>query len=564
MRHLPSRAAPRSWTRRTDAGRLRARLPGLALWLLLCVPPLLYVLDGLSGPQRWATLAGFPLLALAVLVRRRAPLVAVAVPVVPSLVLSVQLFTGAYFLALAVLGHLAGVRVARARPALWFFTGVALAGVPVCALAARTLWPWFTFLMTLLLNVVLPWLLGRYRRQYAQLVRTGWQLADRMEREQQAVADRTRLRERTRIAGDMHDSLGHELALIALRAGALELDPELAADRRAAAGELRAAAGAATERLREIIGVLRTDDEGAPRRSADESVPELVARARASGLTVTLEQPDEAERPDRAEWPDGAERPGGPEQPDGTERAGAEQAGAAGLPGMTGPAVHRLVQEALTNAAKHAPGAAVRVRIERAEGQLRVTVTNAAPPPGPAPAAVSGGSGLVGLDERVRLAGGTLHSGPTPDDGFTVAARLPLTGGPLTGSDAAPQPTAAARELDRARRQVRRRLRQTVTVPLAVTAALLVLMGAFALVSTEWTILDRASYDRLRPGMPRTQVDDLVPFFHLDVPPEGTPAPPHGWSCTYYGIDPDTTAAYELCFAEGRLVRKAVAHRRDR
>ncbi|MER6309901.1 histidine kinase [Streptomyces sp. NPDC001657] len=541
MRRLPSRAALRSWTRRTDPGRLRARLPGLALWLLLCVPPLLYALEDPAGPQRWATLAGFPLLALAVLVRRRAPLVAVAVPVVPSLVLSVQLFTGAYVLALAVLGHLAGVRMARARPALWFFTGVALAGVPVCALAARTLWPWFTFLMTLLLNVVLPWLLGRYRRQYAELVRTGWQLADRMEGEQQAVADRTRLRERARIAGDMHDSLGHELALIALRAGALELDPELTADRRAAAGELRAAAGAATERLREIIGVLRTDDEGAPRRSADESLPELVARARASGMTVTLEQPDETERPDRAERP-----------------------GAAGLPGMTGPAVHRLVQEALTNAAKHAPGAAVRVRIERAEGLLRVTVTNAAPPPGPAPAAVSGGSGLVGLDERVRLAGGTLHSGPAPDGGFTVAARLPLTGGPFTGSDAAPQPTAAARELDRARRQVRRRLRQTVTVPLALFAALLVLMGVFALVSTEWTVLDRASYDRLRPGMPRAQVDDLVPFFHLDVPPEGTPAPPRGWSCTYYGIDPDTTAAYELCFAEGRLVRKAVAHRRAR
>ncbi|UZJ29536.1 sensor histidine kinase [Streptomyces endophytica] len=548
MRRLPSPAALWSWTRRADAGRLRARLPGLVLWLLLCVPPLC-TLDDPPGPRRWATLAGFPLLALAVLVRRRAPLVAVAVPVVPSLVLSVQLFTGAYALALAVLGYLAGVRPARARPALWFFTGVALAGVPVCALVTRTLWPWFTFLLALLLNVVLPWLLGRYRRQYGELVRTGWRLADRMEREQQAVADRTRLRERARIAGDMHDSLGHELALIALRAGALELDPGLDADRRAAAGELRAAAGAATERLREIIGVLRTDDEGAPRRPADGSVAGLVARARASGMTVTLEQPDGA-------GPlGGAERPGGAEQPGGD---------AAGLPGMTGPAVHRLVQEALTNAAKHAPGAAVRVRIERAEGQLRVTVTNAAPPPGPAPAAVSGGSGLVGLDERVRLAGGTLRTGPAPDGGFTVTAHLPLAGGPFAGSDAAPQPTAAARELDRARRQVRRRLRQTVAVPLAVTAALLVLMGVFALVSTDWTILDRADYDRLRPGMPRTRVADLVPFFRLDAPPDGTPAPPRGWSCTYYGVDADPDAAYELCFADGRLVRKAVAHRRDR
>lgn len=64
--------------------------------------------------------------------------------------------------------------------------------------------------------------------------------------------------------------------------------------------------------------------------------------------------------------------------------------------------------------------------------------------------------------------------------------------------------------------------------------------------------------------MPRTQVDGLVPFFHLDVPQDGTPAPPRGWSCTYYGIDPDTDAAYELRFAEGCVARKAVAHRRDR
>ena len=105
--------------------------------------------------------------------------------------------------------------------------------------------PVIVFLILGVIGVVLPWLLGRYRRQYAELARTGWQLAERMEREQQAVADRTRLRERARIAGDMHDSLGHDLALIALRAGALEVDPRLDADRQAAAGELRAAAGTA-------------------------------------------------------------------------------------------------------------------------------------------------------------------------------------------------------------------------------------------------------------------------------------------------------------------------------
>ncbi|MFJ9416328.1 sensor histidine kinase [Streptomyces sp. NPDC101227] len=517
----------------------RGRLPGLALWLILCVP-LVATFDAPHALQRWATLAGFPLLGLAVLVRRRWPLAAVAIPVVPSLVVSEQLATGAYSLALALLGYLAGVRMARAQPALWCFAGVAAAGVPLCALVSRTLWPWFTLLVALLLNVVLPWLLGRYRRQYAELVRTGWRLADRMEREQRAVADRTRLRERARIAGDMHDSLGHDLALIALRAGALEVDPALDADRRAAAGALREAAGTATERLQEIIGVLRTDDEGAPPAPSTVSVSALARRARESGMTVTVERVGDDDAPEP--------------------------------PAMTGHALHRVVQEALTNAAKHAPGAAVGIRTVRSAERATVTVTvtngprpvtRGPRPDGSARDPVSGGSGLVGLDERVRLAGGTLRSGPTPEGGFAVTARLPLTGGPAPGAPAPPEPTAAERELAQAQRRVRRRLWQTVALPSAALVALFVLMGVFALVSPGWTVLDRAAFRSLRIGMPRAQVESVVPFFALDTPPDGTPKPPRGWSCTYYGVDVETTSAYELCFAGGRLVRADTVHRRD-
>ncbi|MEU9113825.1 histidine kinase [Streptomyces sp. NPDC048483] len=521
---------PRGPVHRRLPARLRGRLPGLALWLILCGGPAA-TFDSPGALQRWATLAGFPLLGLAVLLRKRWPLGAVAVPVAPSLMISVQLATGAYSLALALLGYLAGVRMGRAQPALWFFTGIAVAGVPLCALVTHSLWPWFTFLIALLLNVVLPWLVGRHGRQYAELARTGWQLADRMEREQQAVADRTRLRERARIAGDMHDSLGHDLALIALRAGALEIAPGPDADRRAAAGELRAAAATATERLREIIGVLRTDDEGAPRTPAAESVTALVRRARASGMRVTVEEAGEV--------------------PD------------AELPPMTGHALHRVVQEALTNAAKHAPGAAVTVRIVRSAERLRVTVANGPRPEGPAPDPASGGSGLVGLDERVRLAGGTLRSGPTPEGGFALTARLPPHGGPVTAA-AAPEPTTAARELAKAQRQVRRRLRQTVSLPLAALVALLALMGVFALVSPGWTALDRAAYDGLRTGMRRAEVVSAAPFFTLDAAPDSTPAPPRGWSCTYYSVGPDSSSAYELCFADDRLVRRQVVHaRRD-
>ncbi|MEU8785143.1 histidine kinase [Streptomyces sp. NPDC048637] len=518
--------------KRPDARQLRAHAPGLVLWLVVCGPPAL-AFGSLARTQPWATAAAFPLLGVCVLLHRRRPLTALALPIVPSLVISLDLFTVAYCAALAVFGYLAGVRMPRARPALWFFSGVAAGGLPLAAVVGRTVWPWFSLLLTLLLNVMLPWLLGRYRRQYAELARTGWQLAERMEREQQAVADRTRLRERTRIAGDMHDSLGHDLALIALRAGALEVDPRLDADRQAAAGELRAAAGTATERLREIIGVLRTEDESAPRVPADESVARLVDRARASGMTVALEQAD------------------------GT--------GAAVLPAMTGHALHRVVQEALTNAAKHAPGTAVRVRIGQASGQLRVTVANTAQPAGPAADPVSGGSGLVGLAERVRLAGGALRSGPTPEGGFTVSARLPTAGGAPPEPFEQPEPTAAERELAHAQRQVQRRLRQTVVIPLALLAALVALSSTYHLVSPSWTVLERWRYAALHLGADRSRVETLLPFFTLDAPPDGTPPPPHDWTCVYYSVRAGSDTAYELCFSDDdRLAKKSVVHRRDR
>ncbi|MFE6740507.1 ATP-binding protein [Streptomyces tubercidicus] len=236
------------------------------------------------------------------------------------------------------------------------------------------------------------------------------------------------------------------------------------------------------------------------------------------------------------------------------------------LPAMTGHALHHVVQESLTNAAKHAPGAAVRVRIGRAAGQVEVTVANPArPAAGPAAGPVSGGSGLVGLDERVRLAGGALRAGPAPEGGFAVSARLPTAGEPLPESYERPQPTAAARELAQARQRVRRRLRQMVTVPPALLAALTVLSGVFHLVSPSWTVLERDHCTALRPGTERSRLAPLLPFFALDAPPDGTPPPPHGWTCEYYSIRAGSDSAYALCFTEDdRLAGKSVVRRRDR
>ncbi|MGW7418243.1 sensor histidine kinase [Streptomyces sp. NPDC054863] len=500
----------------------RARLYDLGLWLVLSAPPVVEEASRhvQTGP---AAAVGVLLLAVAVGAGRRWPLAVLPVPLALNLVRDVELLTLPFLPALVAMAYLAGVRAPQVRPAVRFFGAVALAGLPVCVLV-RDLWAWPSQLLMLLLCMGLPWLLGRWRGQYADLVSAGWRLADRMEREQKAVADRTRMRERARMASDMHDSLGHDLTLLAVQAAALQVDRTLDARQQAAVGELREAAAAATGRLREIIGVLRTDDEGAEGATGAAATPEaVVERARASGIDVVLEQEGEP----------------------------------AGLPPMVGHAVHRVVQESLTNAAKHAPGARIRVAVVRDGGFLDVTVVNGPAAHGvSAPEVASGGTGLVGLDERVRLAGGTLRAGHVPDGGFEVAVRLPVTAGAAPRPAGDPYPTVSARELARAREQVRGRLRQIVLAPLAVLAGILLVMVPVALISSVFSVLDREGYDRLVVGGARGAVEEALPAFTRDGAPDGAPAEPPGEECVYYSTRLMSDDAYRLCFSGGTLTGK--------
>ncbi|MFJ5834078.1 sensor histidine kinase [Streptomyces sp. NPDC093089] len=502
---------------------MRERLLDLGLWLLLCVPVLLKS-DPNDGGSWGLVAVGVTVLAGCVAVGRRWPLVPLAVTVAASLPASLELFTPSYSLALIAFGFLAGRRQERTAPALWLFGAVAAVGLLLTLVTHTSLGQWFTLLLALALAVVAPWLIGRYVRQYDRLVRSGWELADRMEREQAAVADRERLRERSRIAGDMHDSLGHDLALIAIRAGALEVDPELGPAQQRAAGELRRAAADATARLRDIIGVLREDGAAAPTVPAGESVEDLVARARSSGLAVAL-----------------------------------TTAPVPALPGMPGLALHRVVQEGLTNAAKHAPGAAVTVAVAVAEdtGTVRVRVASGPPgatgPAGPAGSA-SGGTGLVGLDERVRLAGGTLAHRVGGDGGFTLEAVLPRN--PPTAAPAAP---TSARELDRARRQVRKGLAQAIWIPLALLVALGALMAGVALWTQHQSYLEPEDYAGMRVGQSLGEFADDLPDRPLDGPPERAPDEPPGMDeCRYYRSTMlAAIPVYRLCFVDGHLAGKA-------
>jgi signal transduction histidine kinase len=236
---------------------------------------------------------------------------------------------------------------------------------------------------------VVGWgLFVRHRRQLLLSLRDR---AARAETEAQLRAEQAQHRAREQIAREMHDVLGHRLSLLSVHAGALEFRPDAPAEELARAAKvIRESAHQALQDLREVIGVLRAPVGELPQPTlADLQL--LVAESARAGMRVDLRQ---------------------------------EASGTA--PDGVGRTAYRIVQEALTNARKHAPGAEVRVHLAGAPGQgLTVEVHNA-PATGPQPAATAApGQGLVGLAERVALAGGRLEHGPASDGGWRLSAWLP-------------------------------------------------------------------------------------------------------------------------------------------
>ncbi|MEW2374892.1 histidine kinase [Micromonospora sp. NPDC047812] len=551
---------------------VRRRSADLLLWVTTAAPIAYALVTPPHSGQATARLAGaLLLLAGAVAASRRWPVAALVVVVLGSLL------DGNFLFAIPVFAYLTGRRSATAVPAAVAFAVLAAGGTVLnLGLLGTGAATWFLLASVLLFAGVFPWLVGRYRRQQAVLADAGRRHVEARDRERRGAAERIRLRERARIAQEMHDSLGHDLSLIALRAAALEVAGDLAPRHRAAAGELRASVAAATERLHGIIGVLREPDGAATVRPADESVAELVDGAREAGMAVRLDGADALAR----------------------------------LPPMAAHAAHRVVREALTNAARYAPGAAVTVVLVRDGDQVEVAVVNAPPPAGPLPGPPSTGSGLLALAERVRLAGGALTSGPCDGGGFAVRARLPVaepsgadahppvaarpgvdalpprTGDPgpagrwavggwpagetdQPGFPVAPPagtdpsdggspgelsgPSKSATEAERRLRDARRRVRLSLLTALGAPAGLaLVLSLVYYPVATAGTVLDDGAFARMPVGAQRAELTGL-PRRQL-APPAGTARP----GCEHYtdGNFPLAQPTWRLCFVEGRLVSK--------
>jgi signal transduction histidine kinase len=511
------------------------------LWTALSVPVAPALTSAAQGgPLPWRPVLSLLLMAVAVAASRRYPLASLVI------VVGWTLQDGNASFAIPVMSYLVGVRMRAARPAALAFAAIVAAGTVINVVVLDTgAATWFFLTATLLFAGVLPWLVGRYRRQHQELLRAGWERADRLERERQFIAEQSRLRERSRIARDMHDSLGHELSLIALRAGALEVcsDPD---EQRQAASELRMSAGGAIERLRDIIDVLSDRTDPAPLEPVHESVTSLVERARRSGLAVRLRL-------------DG----------DPVERSP-----------MLERAVYRVVQESLTNAARHAPGAEVVVLLDHSVEETTVSVTNGRPPAGPLPGAGSAvgtlpgagsavdsgnrGTGLVGLTERVRLAGGTVRAGPY-DGGFRLSARLPVqareagtAGPPDVAAGEEPVHDAATSGSTRQWRAARQRARRSLAVVLIAPVSIAVVLGlTYYSFATFNSVLAAGDFARLRLGQERADLAPVLPARQAVQRPgyPGHPAPTAA-VCEFYtdGNSPFAQPTYRLCFAGGRLV----------
>nr|WP_307866112.1 histidine kinase [Streptomyces smyrnaeus] len=560
--------------------RVREALADLALFLFMAYP-----LPFLTDVPVWLRVVAAPLLAAAAAMSRRAPLAAATVPAVLGLTATPELFTSTFAPSLVALSFLLGRRTQDVRPSLVAAALLCAAGLVLAlTLPGADLWAWFTLVSTVLFAAVLPWLLGRFRRQQYELHSAGWELAARMEREQQLVAERTRLRERSRIAGDMHDSLGHDLSLIAVRAAALQVSPGVDADASASAAELRQAAADATERLRQIIGLLRQDTTELHQEppTVSETVPDLVARTAASGVDICLRHHTAQEATEEeAAGEAGTGKAGTGKAGEGKAGEGAES-DPSRLPPLVDRALHRVVQEAITNATKHAPGSAITVELRQGSTAVDVTVRNGAiPEAAPAAGAAAGadagrpgpgggsGTGLISLDERVRQAGGTFRAHRT-DDGFEVTAHLPLTAEPLP--PAAPEgDTGISRsreELAQARRRVRRGMVNALWIPVAATAALAVLMYGFQLYTSHQSVLPQHTFEQLRTGDAETSVTPRLPSYEFDEesrPYGAPPDPPHTDECRFYRTATfDNSPLYRLCFADGRLSHKdRVTNERD-
>ena len=363
-----------------------------ALVALLCLLTVLAVLGAdLEGPPALNLLVGIAM-ALPLLARRRHPVAGAAIGAAGALVLLFFLTSPPEFgppvFALISYSYASGVHAggAAAKAGLAIICG-AIFTVCIVDTPEDILFPVFVF-------GVAPWTMGQVIRAQTTLARELAEQEARVRHLREQEAASAVASERARIARDIHDVLAHSLSVMVVQASgarrALAANPGAAVD---AAKLIEQSGRDALVELRRLFGTVRRGEvealDGSP---GLDQVKALVARARLAGLPATL----------RVE----------------------------GEPVALGPgadmSAYRLVQEALTNALKHAGSSTTEVVLRYRHDGVSIEVVDEGDGHAPASADVSGGGhGIIGMRERMKLYGGTVEAGPREDGGFAVRAYLP-------------------------------------------------------------------------------------------------------------------------------------------
>ncbi len=377
----------------------------------------------------------------------------------------------------------------------------------------------------------------RHRRQ-------GWELASAIAATESARAESALVRERSVMAGEIHDHLGHRLTLLTVQVGRLTLDPDLPESTRAALAEVR---GGLAEAASELGATVQLLGQGSmpTRAPADRSPAEVVERARSAGVRV------EGDLPPR--WEEELSAP-------------------------ARSAAVRVLSEGLANAAKHAPGQAVHLaassddgvatlelatgRADQAGGEqgraahggvVQGRVAQDGPTaPSPAP---SSGHGLRTLRHRVSLLGGDLAVEEAEQ--FVLRVSLPV--------DAAPGPDSRSRdgvqEVLRSQRaadaDTRRTRRRAWLVPAALAGGAVVLTAGFFLYLSVASTLSPEDFARIEVGMPQTQAEQLLPPVQMVEAPRDTLPEPAGASCRYHEEAVSLFVredVFRVCLADGVVV----------
>jgi signal transduction histidine kinase len=376
----------------SPANSLIARLTGwpadVALAVVLAAGAVAVAVASAGWKPAAVLLALF--MTLPVALRNRSPLMALAVPAVAHIVNAAAGFdsSGPGFIALVVALYTVSAR---------FETRISL--VAAAAIFAGTIYVlWHFGLAGIVVNasvVTAAWVVGRNVRTRRALIEALEDRARSLGLAHREEALRAAAEERARIARELHDVVAHSMGVIVVQAGAgrrvAATEPEQARD---ALATIEKTGREALTEMRRLLGVLRS--EASPGREPQpglDHVDELIDRFRAAGLELEVHVE------------------GLPSQ---------------SLPASAGLSAYRILQEALTNCLKHAPGSHVRIELCVNDRAVELEVTDDGSGEPVAFADNSGGLGITGMRERVGMFGGELSAGPVQGGGWKVTARLPF------------------------------------------------------------------------------------------------------------------------------------------